>query len=109
KQTQHEREGLLKELERSNRELSQFSYAVSHDLKAPVRHVRTLTQILARRNNGSHDGASHLVTLIEQAADGMERLIESLLWYAQAGHGQLDRQRVSVDPIIESVRRTLAP
>jgi signal transduction histidine kinase len=39
----------------------------------------------------------------------MERLIESLLRYAQAGHGQLERKRVPVDPIIESVRLTLAP
>jgi len=108
KQIQQEREGLLHELERSNRELSQFSYAVSHDLQAPVRHVRALTQILARRHNGSQEDSSHL-TLIEQAAEGMERLIKSLLSYAQAGHGQLNRQPVSVDPIIESVRATLAP
>ncbi len=39
----------------------------------------------------------------------MERLIESLLRYAQAGQGQLDRKQVSVNPIIESVRLTLAP
>ena len=51
KRIQQERERLLHELERSNRELSQFSYAVSHDLKAPVRHVRALTQILGRRDN----------------------------------------------------------
>jgi signal transduction histidine kinase len=109
KQIQQEREGLLQELERSNRELSQFSYAVSHDLQAPVRHVRTLTQILARRHNGSQEDTPHLVNLILQAADGMERLIESLLSYAQAGHGQVNRQRVPVDPIIASVRVTLEP
>jgi signal transduction histidine kinase len=109
KRVQHEREGLLHELERSNLELSQFSYAVSHDLKAPVHHVRALTQLLVRRGSSMQEDSSHLLTLIEQAADRMERLIESLLRYAQAGQGQLERKRVPVNSIIESVRLTLAP
>jgi signal transduction histidine kinase len=109
KRIQQDREAMLKELERSNRELSQFSYAVSHDLQAPVRRVRALTQLLERRDDSSTVDHSHLLTLIEQATSGMERLIESLLRYAQAGQGQLNRQRVLVDGIIESVRMTLAP
>jgi light-regulated signal transduction histidine kinase (bacteriophytochrome) len=109
KPIQQERETLLHELERSNRELSQFSYAVSHDLQAPVRGVRVLTQLLVRRDDGFQADSSHLLSLIEQATSGMERLIESLLRYAQAGQGQLNRQRVSVERIIDSVRMTLAP
>jgi light-regulated signal transduction histidine kinase (bacteriophytochrome) len=109
KLVQHEREELLQELQRSNRDLSQFSYAVSHDLKAPVNHVRALTQLLMRRGHSAQEDSSHLLTLIEQAADRMERLIESLLRYAQAGQGQLDRKRVPIHSIIESVRLTLAP
>ncbi len=109
KRIQQEREVLLHELERSNRELSEFSYAVSHDLKAPVGNVRALTQLLVGRDSSSQEDSSYLLTLIEQAATGMERLIESLLRYAQAGQGQLNRQHVPVDTIIESVRMTLAP
>jgi len=106
---QEERETLLKELERSNRELSAFSYAVSHDLREPVRGVRTLAQLLVRRGDSLQGDSSHVLTMIEQAMGGMERLIESLLRYAQAGQGQLHRQQVPVDRIIESVRLTLAP
>ncbi len=109
KRVQQEREGLLHELERSNRDLSQFSYAVSHDLKAPVHHVRALTQLLVRRGHSVQEDSSHLLSLIEQAADRMESLIESLLRYAQAGQGQLKRKQVPVNPIIESLRLTLAP
>lgn len=109
KHIQQERENLLRELERSNRDLSQFSYAVSHDLKAPVHHVRALTQLLVRRGHSMQEDSSHLLTLIEQAADRMERLIESLLRYAQAGQGSLERKRVPVNPITEAVLLTLAP
>jgi signal transduction histidine kinase len=108
KRAQRERESLLHELERSNRELSQFSYAVSHDLQAPVRSVRALTQILAGRAAGSKEDSSHVFELIERASVGMERLIESLLRYAQAGQGHLDRKHVSVDQIIGSVKATLS-
>jgi light-regulated signal transduction histidine kinase (bacteriophytochrome) len=107
KRSQQHRELLVTELERSNRELSQFSYAVSHDLQAPVRGIRTLTQLLVRRDDNLADDSSHLLSLIEQATSGMERLIESLLRYAQAGQGQLNRQRVSLDRIIDSLRITL--
>ena len=109
KRSQQERERLLQELERSNRELSQFSYAVSHDLRAPVRGVRALTQLLAHRDDNLQDDSAHLLTLIEQATSGMERMIDSLLRYAQIGQGQLNLQRVKVDKIIQDVRTTLAP
>ena len=108
KRRQQEREHLLQELERSNRELSQFSYAVSHDLQAPVRTVRALTQLLLRRDGAPPEDTSHLAAMIEQASDSMQRLIESLLRYAQAGHSELNRETISPGPVIESVRVSLA-
>ncbi len=108
KRSQQDRELLLTELERSNRELSQFSYAVSHDLQAPVRGVRALTKLLVRRDDNLREDSSHLLNLIEQATSGMERLIESLLRYAQAGQGQLNRQPVSLERIVDSLRMTLS-
>lgn len=105
---ERERETLLHELERSNQELSRFSYAVSHDLRGPVRSILTLTQLLTRRNGGSTEDTAHLTSLIEQGAAGMERLIESLLKYAQVGQGEIDRQRVSANSLVDSVRVCLA-
>lgn len=108
KRAQREREALLQELERSNKELSQFSYAVSHDLQAPIRSVRALTRLLVSRTEDLRDDAGHLADLIEQAAQGMERLIDSLLHHAQAGQGQLTRQKVSLQPVIDAVQVSLS-
>ena len=108
KRHQQEREQLLEELERSNRALSEFSFAVSHDLQAPVRSVRALTELLIRRDGGPLEEALHLVALIEQASEGMQRLIESMLQYAQCGQGELSRQTVSANAMIESVLVSLA-
>ena len=105
---QQERERLFRELERSNRELSQFSFALSHDLQAPVRSVRSLTQLLLTRKREDPEEAEYVGAMIEQAAAGMQRLIESLLQYAQVGQGQLNRQTVSVEAVIDSVRAALA-
>jgi light-regulated signal transduction histidine kinase (bacteriophytochrome) len=61
-----------------------------------------------RRNENLRDDSAHLLTLIDPATSGMERLIDSLLRYAHAGQGQLNRERVKTDQIIEGVRTTLA-
>ena len=108
KGAQRERDALMRELERSNNELSQFSYAVSHDLQGPIRSVRALTAVLVRRNDDLKDDVSHLGDLIEQAARGMENLIDSLLRYAQAGQGELKRQDVSIEALVNQVRVSLS-
>lgn len=102
-----ERERLLGELLRSNTELSRFSFAVSHDLRAPVCNIRSLIQFL-RDDMGAGDRAE-LLAMIEKAAIRMDALVESLLKYAQVGAGQLNWQRVPMDPVIDSVRMTLGP
>jgi signal transduction histidine kinase len=108
KNRQQEREQLLQELERSNRALSEFSFAVSHDLQAPVRSVRALTQLLVQRDGKPPEDAPRLAALIEQASETMQCLIESMLQYAQAGRGELNSRPVSANALIESVLVSLA-
>jgi light-regulated signal transduction histidine kinase (bacteriophytochrome) len=71
RRVQQERERLLHELERSNQELSQFSYAVSHDLQAPVRNMRVLTQLLVKRANAAPEDTAHLADLVERQPKGL--------------------------------------
>lgn len=105
---EQERERVLAEFARSNQELTRFSYAVSHDLQAPVRTVRSLTELLVRRNPERWDEEDRKVlTMVTQAAGGMQHLIQSLLKYAQAGQGRIQRERVPLAKALDAVEITL--
>lgn len=106
---EQERERLLAEFARSNQELARFSYAVSHDLQAPIRTIRSLTEHLARHRPAGWDAEEQkLLTMVIQAAGGMQHLIESLLKYAQAGQGQIHAESVPLGTVIDTVELTLA-
>lgn len=106
---EEERERLVRELERSNQELCRFSYAVSHDLNAPLRNIRSLLELLVRRDEGQLSGEQiDLLRMITRAADNMQCLVHSLLQYAQVGHGAMSRKPVDMNAVIESVRSTFA-
>ena len=55
---QRERERIMQELQRSNRELSQFSHMVAHDLQTPVRTVQIFTELLSEKQKGEGAGES---------------------------------------------------
>lgn len=109
KHAEEERERLIRELERSNEELARFSYAVSHDLQAPARTIRSFTELLARRSQGKMgESEARLLDMIVQGVDQMQTLIESLLNYARVGQGEVNRESVPVGEVVEDVRSTLA-
>ena len=65
KQREEERERLLRELRRSNEDLAQFSYVVSHDLQAPLRTIRSFTELLSRQYSESlGDNAKSFISTI---------------------------------------------
>ena len=92
-----ELERSLAELGRSNRDLEQFAYIVSHDLQAPLRNVRQGLELLnvhlARSiGRGFDDEAVELRDLVIEAVDTMEHLIHGMLSYSRS-------QRVSRPPV----------
>ena len=71
-------------LARSNADLQEFAYIVSHDLQEPLRTVSTLSQLLRKRYGGRLDGnADELITMIADSAQRMSALIRDVLSYSR--------------------------
>ncbi|GEM_PF-4857404 len=72
------------ELERSNRDLEKFSYAVSHDLREPLRSISGFIQLLSKRYHGALDAkADHYIERLNAAAENMQAMITSVLEYSR--------------------------
>jgi len=74
------------ELRESNRDLEQFAYIASHDLKEPLRIIGNFSGLLARNYKGKLDAnADEFISYIQDGAHRMSALIQSLLTYSQIG------------------------
>jgi len=93
-----------------NEELEAFSYSVSHDLRAPVRHVGGFVDLLRRRTEGTLDETArrHLDT-IGRAATHMGRLIDDLLAFSRMGRAEFMRKRVDLSRLVRELRSELGP
>jgi len=97
-------------LEGSNRELEAFSYSVSHDLRAPLRHVVGFVNLLGERARGTLDAKSvHYLEVIGGAAQKMGQLIDDLLLFSRMGRAELKQARLDPRPMVEAVIEELAP
>jgi signal transduction histidine kinase len=97
------------ELDASNRELEAFSYSVSHDLRAPLRHVTGFANLLARHAGESLDaqGRRYLTTITESASR-MATLIDDLLAFSRMGRAGLTKRPVDLTALVREARDEVA-
>ena len=85
------------QLAAAQRELETFSYSISHDLQAPLRHINGFSQALLDDYAGTLDQhAQEYLTRISQAAGKMSQLIEAILQLSRAARSELNRQPVNL-------------
>ncbi|AFC87233.1 PAS domain S-box [Frateuria aurantia DSM 6220] len=91
-----------------NRELEAFTYSISHDLRAPLRHVSRFAERLGSHLDGRGDDLSrHYIEVILSASRRMAELIEDLLVFSRLGRGTLRSQPVEMQRLVEDVRELL--
>jgi PAS domain S-box-containing protein len=101
-------EGKVEQVSDINRELEAFSYSVSHDLRAPLRHVSGFSDKLARHLGDAADERSrHYLQVIGDSARRMSSLIDDLLVYSRLGRSALRLQAVDMQSLVAETRAML--
>lgn len=101
---------LADELSRSNKELEAFSYSVSHDLRAPLRHIVGFADLLIESagSENLHQRQRFLKNIKESARMG-GKLVDDLLSFSQMGRASLHRASVDMNDLVRACQEKLAP
>ncbi len=97
-------------LEDRNRELEQFAYVASHDLKAPLRAIANLSEWIEEDLQGQLAAENqHQMVLLRGRVHRMDALINGLLEYSRVGRIKALPEQVSVSVLLEEIIDSLAP
>ncbi|MCR6664305.1 MAG: ATP-binding protein [Luteimonas sp.] len=101
-------EGKVEQVSDVNRELEAFSYSVSHDLRAPLRHIAGFGDKLGRHlGDGLDDKGRHYLDVMVSSARRMSALIDDLLVYSRLGRSALRLQLVDMQSLASETRAML--
>lgn len=104
------KEDMMADLQRSNADLDKFAYVASHDLKAPLRGIRSLAQWIEEdvRATASAETLENL-SLLNNRVDRLDGLLESLLAYSRIGYKTSVPETIDLAKLIADIADYLAP
>jgi signal transduction histidine kinase len=98
------------QLRAANADLEAFSYSVSHDLRAPLRHITAFTRLLGEECVSTMDqNARHYLDRIREAAKNMAELVEGLLKLGRIGRRELACVATDLDSLLKEVLAEMEP
>jgi len=98
------------ELESANRELEAFAYSVSHDLRAPLRHINGFLDLLSKTALPAlSDEERHYLKQVADSARQMDRLIDDLLLFSRMGQAVLRPERIDLNRLLEEALAQVEP
>jgi PAS domain S-box-containing protein len=99
-----------RELQAVNKELEAFAYSVSHDLRAPVRHIAGFTELLEKHSGKLLDEKSRRYTqMILESANRMGTLVDDLLGFSRVGRAETQKTTVRLTGLIQTLVSEIAP
>jgi len=108
KQMEERLQQMTAEMQRSNTELEQFAYVISHDLQEPLRMVSSYTQLLAKRYGKKLDNdADEFISYAVDGAKRMQTLLHDLLEYSRVGTRGKPFGLVNCEHVVEQAMANL--
>jgi signal transduction histidine kinase len=105
-----ELEARVDELTSVNRELEAFTYSVSHDLRAPLRHIDGFSKMLGDHSAGQlNPNGERALERIRYGAQQMGRMIDDLLAFSRMGRRELAKRLTSLRTIVDDSMEILTP
>ena len=91
------------QLQAVNRDLESFAYSISHDLRAPLRHIAGFSALLRREIQQGGAQQDYYFEKIDNAANRMQQMIDDLLGFSRIGREELSAKVVDINEIINSI------